>query len=638
MRMLLIIIWGLLVGAAAQAGDVAMIEVPMLAERVQAGTLPPVAQRIPAHPRITDPTLTGREIGQNGGTLRMLVGDQRDLRLLTLNGYTRLLVFDETMQLVPDLLESYEVSESRIFTLHLRPGHKWSDGQPFTSEDFSYFWDHVANNKKLYPEGPPQQMLARGKPPKFEVLDATTVRYSWDTPNPSFLPALAGAQPLYLYQPAHYLKQFHEHYAEKTALAAAVKAGKVKDWVALHERRSRAYRQENPALPTLDPWHNTTAPPSEYFLFERNPFFHRIDAQGHQLPYLDHVRLQTATGSLVAAKAASGDSDLQALFIRFDSYTFLKEAETRGNFHVNLWSRGEGAFAALVPNLNTKDLVWRRLLNDARFRRALSTGIDRHDINRVIFFGLAQESNNTVIPASPLFRPFLKEAWTKYDPDLASYLLDEVGLDQRDSDGMRLLPDGRRAEITVETAGESNDETDMLELIADDYRKLGLRIVPHSSQREVFRARIISGQTIMAMSSGLENAIATPDMEPSSLAPSSATQMNWPQWGLNVESGGMAGEPVTDPSAQRLITLLHQWRGSVDDGERRKIWTEMLEINANQVFVIGVVNRIPQPVIVSNRLHNVPKTGTFAFEPGAYFGMYRFDMFFLSDKAVAEQK
>ena len=134
MRMLLIIIWGLLVGAAAQAGDVAMIEVPMFAERVQAGTLPPVAQRIPAHPRITDPTLTGREIGQNGGTLRMLVGDQRDLRLLTLNGYTRLLVFDETMQLVPDLLESYEVSESRIFTLHLRPGHKWSDGQPFTSE------------------------------------------------------------------------------------------------------------------------------------------------------------------------------------------------------------------------------------------------------------------------------------------------------------------------------------------------------------------------------------------------------------------------------------------------------------------------------------------------------------------------
>ena len=638
MRLWLIVIWGLLAGAAAQASDVAMVEVSLFAERVQVGALPPAAQRIPAHPRITDPTQIGREIGQNGGTLRMLIGDQRDLRVMTLYGYTRLLVFDETMQLVPDLLESYEVSEGRSFTLHLRPGHKWSDGQPFTSEDFSYFWDHVANNKKLYPEGPPQQMLAHGKPPKFEVLDKTTVRYSWDTPNPGFLPALAGAQPLYLYQPAHYLKQFHEQYAEKTALAAAVKAGKVKDWVALHERRSRAYRQENPDLPTLDPWHNITPPPSEYFLFERNPFYHRIDAQGHQLPYIDKVRLQTATGSLVAAKAASGDSDLQSQFIRFDSYTFLKEAETRGNFHVNLWSRGEGAFAAMVPNLNTKDPVWRQLLNDARFRRALSMGIDRHDINRVIFFGLAQESNNTVIPASPLFRPFLKEAWTKYDPDLANFLLDEVGLDSRDSDGMRLLPDKRRAEITVETAGESTDETDILELVAEDYRKLGLRIVPHSSQREVFRARIISGQTIMAMSSGLENAIATPDMEPSSLAPSSATQMNWPQWGLNVESGGMAGEPVTDPAAQRLIMLLHQWRGSIDNDERRRIWTEMLEINANQVFVIGVVNRIPQPIIVSNRLHNVPKTGTFAFEPGAYFGMYRFDMFFLSDKSVAEQK
>ena len=638
MRWFLLIVLGFLTIAPGHASDAAMVEPPYFAARVAAGSMLPVAERIPLHPRITDPLEIGREIGQNGGTLRMLIGDQRDLRILTLYGYTRLLVFDEKMQLVPDLLESYEVSDSRSFTLHLRPGHRWSDGQPFTSEDFRYFWEHVANNKKLYPEGVPQQMLANGKPPRFEVIDTTTVRYTWETPNPSFLPALAGAQPLYLYQPAHYLRQFHENYAEKTALAAVIKAAKVKDWVALHERRSRAYRQENPDLPTLDPWRNTTPPPSEYFLFERNPFYHRIDAQGHQLPYIDHVRLQIATGSLVAAKAASGDSDLQAQFIRFDSYTFLKEAEARGKIHVNLWSRGEGAFAALVPNLNVSDPVWHRLLNDPRFRRALSVGIDRHDINRVIFFGLAHESNNTVIPESPLFRNFLQDAWTKFDPDLANFWLDDVGLDKRDTDGMRLLPDGRRAEITVETAGESTDETDILELIADDYRKLGLRILTHSSQREVFRRRIIAGQTILSMSTGLENAIATADMEPGSLAPSSGTQLNWPQWGLYVETGGVNGEPVSDPSAQRLVMLLKQWRGSADDAERRRIWAEMLEINANQVFVIGVVNRIPQPVIVANKLHNVPKTGIYAFEPGAFFGMYRFDMFFMSDKLVAEQK
>ena len=626
-------------GAFAQNAAVpAMLETPMLADRVKAGTLPPVAERIPQHPWITDPTRIGREIGKPGGMLRLLVGDQRDLKMVTLYGYTRLMVYDENLKLHPDLLESCDVTEGRIFTLHLRPGHKWSDGQPFTSEDFRYYWEDVVNNKKLYPDGLPQQLLANDKPPKFEVIDATTIRYSWDVPNPAFLPAMASAQPLYLHMPAHYLKQFHDRYADKAALAAVVKEAKVKDWGSLHERKSRAYRQENPDLPTLDGWWNRTKPPSEYFVFERNPFYHRIDAQGHQLPYIDKIRLQTATGSLVAAKASSGESDLQAQFIRFDAYTFLKEAEKRSNFQVRLWSRGEGAYASLMPNLNTKDPVWRELLADLRFRRALSIGIDRHDINRVIFFGLAKESANTVIPLSPLFRPELQAAWTKFDPDKANAMLDDIGLTRRDMEGYRKLPDGRRAEFTVETAGESTDETDILELVGEDFRKLGIRIIPHSSHRDLFRRRALSGESVMSIWAGMDNAVQTADMEPASLAPSDAAQLNWPKWGLFTESSGKQGEAITIPAAQQLVDLLKQWRISADTATRKDIWDKMLDINAEQVFSIGIVNQIPQPVVVSNLLKNVPEKGIYSFEPGSFFGMYRVDMFFFSNVTVAETK
>ena len=115
----------------------------------------------------------------------------------------------------PTSCESFEVHEGRVFTLKLRKGHRWSDGQPFTTEDFRYYWEDVANNKELSPAGPPRDLLVEGQPPKFEVLSETEVRYTWHKPNPHFLPRLAGASPLFIYRPAHYLKPLHKKYSEK---------------------------------------------------------------------------------------------------------------------------------------------------------------------------------------------------------------------------------------------------------------------------------------------------------------------------------------------------------------------------------------------------------------------------------------
>src|SRR5690606_23626851 len=131
--------------------------------------------------------------------------------------------------------------DDRIFTLRIRPGHRWSDGRPFTAEDFRYFWEDMANNADLSPTGPPIEMLVDGKPPRFEVLDSQTVRYTWDGPNPAFITALAGAQPLYIYAPAHYLKQFHAKYADPDELNSNIKGARVRSWSALHDRMGRMY-------------------------------------------------------------------------------------------------------------------------------------------------------------------------------------------------------------------------------------------------------------------------------------------------------------------------------------------------------------------------------------------------------------
>src|SRR5690606_13799082 len=122
---------------------------------------------------------------------------------------------------------------------HLRPGHKWSDGQPFTTEDFRFWWEDIALNERIEPTGPPVTMLVDGERPKVEVLDETTIRYEWPNPNPHFLPALAAASPMFIYAPAHYLKQFHEKYADPTMLARMVAASNSRDWAQLFGRRER---------------------------------------------------------------------------------------------------------------------------------------------------------------------------------------------------------------------------------------------------------------------------------------------------------------------------------------------------------------------------------------------------------------
>ncbi len=607
-------------------------EVPFLAGQVAAGRLPAVSERLPAEPRVIDLEALGRTPGRYGGRLRMLMGKQKDIRMMTVFGYARLVGFTPDLRLAPDILKSFEVTEGRIFTLRLRKGHKWSDGRPFTAEDFRYFWEDIANNKFLSRAGPPPAMLVNGKPPVFEVIDETTVRYTWDRPNPDFLTALAGARPLYIYAPAHYLKKFHASYQKPARLAALVKAAKVRDWVSLHVRKARQYRPENPDLPTLQPWLNTTRPPSQQFIFTRNPYFHRTDKSGRQLPYIDEVVFNLGSTKIIPAKVGAGESDLQARYLRFNHFTFLKESEKRQNFTVRLWRIARGAQIALFPNLNARDPVWRKLMGNRKFRRALSLGINRREINMVIYFGLTRESANSVLPQSPLFRESYQKAWAEYDEEGANALLDEIGLDKRNDDGIRLMPDGRPLVIIVDTAGESTEQTDMLELVRDSWKRIGVKLVARSSQRDVFRSRVFSGHTIMSVWTGLENGVPTSSMSPWELAPTRQSQLQWPMWGQYFATEGRAGEKPDDPGAGRLAELMMAWKRSTSKQERTEIWHRMLALYTDQVYSIGVINGALQPVVVSNTLKNVPEKGFYNWNPGAYFGIYMPDSFWFDTR------
>jgi peptide/nickel transport system substrate-binding protein len=287
---------------------------------------------------------------------------------------------------------------------------------------------------------------------------------------------------------------------------------------------------------------------------------------------------------------------------------------------------------AIHPNLNCTDPVWRALFRDVRVRRAMSVAIDRRELNAVLFYGLGRESADTVLPESPLYREDYATAWMQHDPDLANALLDEVGLPWGPGKA-RYLPDGRKAGIVVETAGESTLESDMLELIADHWRIVGLPLYIRTSQRDIFRARALAGDVLMGVQGGLDNALPTADMSPEPLAPTASEQLQWPVWGLHHASAQESGEAPDMPEAAELMTLLGEWGRSTDTATRGRLWHRMLAIRAENVFTIGTVNGALQPVLRNARLRNVPDKALYGFEPTSYFGAYGMDSFFMDEGA-----
>jgi peptide/nickel transport system substrate-binding protein len=585
----------------------------------------------PSAPLVIDMAAEGKTPGKRGGVLRTLLSKEKDVRLLNVWGYARLIAWTPDLQLKPDIAESITVEAGKKFTIKLRKGHLWSDGQPFTSADFKYFWEDIANNKELTPAGVPIELLNDGAPPKVTFPDAQTIVYEYAAPNPNFLATLAKARDLFIYRPAHYLKKFHAKYAAQKSMAAAIQTAKVSQWAALHNRLDSMYGNDNPDLPTLQPWMVTSAMPAQKFVFRRNPHFHRVDKNGTQLPYIDTLEVSIVDRDLIPVKASAGETDLQAPGLNFADLTALKRNEAKGGYKVRAWPSLRGSHVALYPNLNAKDPVWRKLNRDARYRRALSRAIDRSEINKILFFGLAIAGNNA--PVSP--SPFADVRWTTadaaYDPKAANALLDEIGLTKRGTDGTRLLPDGRPMELVVESSGESKEESDILQLVSQHFKRIGVRMLYKAADRTIMRNRAYSGDAVMTAFVGWDNGAPSADMSPDELAPVWQTGLAWPKWGQHYETKGKTGEPVDVAAAKELMTLNQKWRSANAD-ERAAIWRRMLEIHAIERFVIGVVSGVLQPVLVSAALRNVPEKGRWGWDPGAQFGMYRLDTFWLDRK------
>jgi peptide/nickel transport system substrate-binding protein len=434
------------------------------------------------------------------------------------------------------------------------------------------------------------------------------------------------------------MKQFHVDFADPEELQKLIDNKRVRGWAPLHNAVDNMYKFDNPYLPTLQPWiPYTTKRRSARQLFVRNPYYHRIDARGVQLPYIDVVEMNVVGAGLVAAKSNAGQADLQARGLDFRDVSILKKGEADGaGYRTFLWGNGTASQIAIYPNLNYNDPVWREVMLDPRFRRALSLGIDRTIINRALYFGLAREGGMNALAKSPFFAPENISKWAIYDPQKANALLDEMGLDKRNKAGLRLLPDGRPMHFVVETAGERQEVENALAIITDTWRDIGIKLIMRPLDRDILRNRVFTGVTMAAVWFGWDNGLPQPYTPPSYLAPTDQVFFAWPKWGQYFQTDGQAGERPDYRPAQELMELASAWERTRDIGERSRIWQRMLYIHADEQFGIGLLAEAPQPVVVSDKLRNVPEFAKWAWEPGAHFGVHRIDEFYFEGAETVE--
>ncbi|WP_226781583.1 ABC transporter substrate-binding protein [Oceaniglobus trochenteri] len=588
-------------------------EAPALAEAVKAGKLPPVAERLPAKPEVITPV---EQIGTYGGTIRRGLRGSSDhnniLRFLSPQGLTRW--NPDFTEVVPNLAESWEVSDDASeYTFHLREGTKWSDGAPFTADDVLFFVNDLLTNADFYGSAPPARFVIEGQPMTAEKIDDYTVKLSFVAPYGQFLQELATplAQEPVLWA-KHYCSQFHPTY--NSDVQSMVDAEGAADWADLFRRKCGDLeipaRWGNPDRPTLDPWVATDEAytgDATRVVFERNPYFWQVDTEGNQLPYVDKVRwsVEQDAESLVL-QVLAGEIDMQARHLDASkNIPVYYENQERGGYDILERLNSDANAMGFYLNLNEKDPELNKVFNSKDFRIALSLGINRDEIIDLVYLGQGEPFQIGARPGHALYNEQLGRQFTEYDPDRANELLDGLGLTERDAEGYRLLPDGKRLSFQVDVIPTLQVEwVDAMELVNEQWKALGIETTTNTVERTLYYERGDSNDFEMQVwnaPGGLD-----PTLSPRNVMAvhpqGSRFALQWAKWYL---SGGKDGMEPSD-SMKRRYDLFAEFKSEADLQKQLEIFEKIHQEAADAFEVFGVALPANKVGIKSRKLKNVP--------------------------------
>ena len=579
-------------------------EAPMLAGLVAAGKLPPVDERLPDEPMVITPH---EEIGQYGGTWHRLGTSVGDTQMHAKMVYEWMIRYDMNgAEIGPNIAKSWEISpDGREYIFSLRKGMKWSDGAPYTADDILFHYEDIWLNEDL--ANVPAEYKSGGEPVVITKIDDTTIRCSFEFPHGLFIRTMAGIRGGQLEKsPKHYLSQFHEKYADKAVLDKMVKDEGREFWYQVFQAKDNP--RDHVPLPVIHAWQLAVEVTKQPLVFSRNPYYWKVDSDGNQLPYIDRIEwMLVQGGDQINIRAIQGEVDMQLRHITFDNYPLFQENKEKGDYRLLLWNSGKVAFVMGINQTN-KDPVLREIAQDKRFRYALSLGMNRPEIIEAAYLGITEPSQVSPLKSSPHFwEPQAKEK-IEYDPDAANDYLDDMGLTERDAEGYRLRPDGERLTLVYEYANIFGAWGLIGELLTAHWKDLGIELIVKEGARQLLGEREASNELDVPIWDG--SGEFDPLIEPRSFMPHSA-QGNWGHEYANWwRSGGTEGEEPTG-DVLKLFELWEEIKLTVDDAKQRALFRQMLELNKENLWMLGVSTPPPTLVVVKNNFRNVPEVALY---------------------------
>ena len=594
-----------LVAAVTAPAPLEYNEAPELAQLVLAGKLPPVEERLPSVPLVI-PVFD--EIGKYGGDMRAGFTSRS---VCNMERYARSTLFrfnTDASAIIPNLAQSLNISpDGLVTTVKLRPGTKWSDGAPFTVDNFIYWLDDIQGNKELTPGRISSYLRGINEEDDGTLVkvDDYTVQYVYPAPMTSMAKRLTNPCSFSTFAPSHYLKQFHKDYNEN-AEAMAAEAG-FETWVQWYTAND--FPHENHEVPVLNAWYPTgTVTKDDVVVFKRNPYYVGVDPEGNQLPYIDTMTHHHIPGNqeLLNLMILGGEMDFQAFGINNEDLPLFKQGEEEGGYRLIGHPVARGIWDGMYINFSLEGPVG-DLLRNVDFRRALSVAIDRDAINQNSYLGLGEARQVVPLKASPFYPgDEAAKAWTQYDPDLANSMLDEI-LPDKDSEGFRTFPDGERVVVLLDAWNQINNSASLQ--VPQYWDAVGIKTeyggaLGGEQGGTIIRDRVQQNENMFMMY--VINA-AHPFVQNSYTSPTSWWSFSGPAFGSYYCDCHPEDDPGMEPTGEmKELIDLHLRGTTVPESEQVELGKEIFRRWAEDVYGIGLVGNVPRYAAVKNGLRNVP--------------------------------
>lgn len=577
-------------------------EAPALAELVAAGSLPPVEERLPLNPVIVQPFET---IGQYGGTWRSGTIEKNGNDLRRNIGYEQLLRWTPMWDgIVPNVAESYEASDdATTYTFHLREGIRWSDGEPFTADDVVFWYEDVIMNEKITPNQP-------SRPYVVSKIDDYTVQWKFEQPNGLFIKEIAQVDnEKSTTCPKHYLQQFHEKYNPN--VQELVEKHNQPSWFDLFNYMF--LEQSNAEKPNLWAWIPTATfgEATTQIVAERNPYYFKVDPEGNQLPYIDtYIEAIASNNEVLVLQGLNGELDVQEQWINAPANKpAFFDGQEKGSFRLYELTPTTVNEMNIQFNMTCTDPVISEIVSNKDFRIGLSYAINRQEIIDVVHVSQGQAHQCAPRPESRFYHERLATQHTEFNLDKANEYLDKTGWTERDADGFRLGPDGKRISIILEIDSGRITYIDALELIKPTWAQVGVEVIIKTMDRALWEERC-RGRSLEFHGSAHRFGGGAGDsviLDQRYWVPidrgSSMYAKGWVYWYYDKEDE-LAVEPPE--AVKEALEYYDAIRETADDEVHLDLMKKILDIAADEFYAIGTVLEPNSYGIVTNRMQNVP--------------------------------